>query len=86
MQRLLSVLQNLGRSIVSNDLARAMILAGLRHALTAGGALLAAHGVSLGKTDPNSLYEFIAGAILVALTQYFSQADVKGVDAKVKGS
>ena len=86
MQRLEETLKNLGRSLISNDLVRAMVLAYIRHGLTAGGALLAAHGLALSSKDPNSLYDFAAGAILVALTQYFSQADVKGVADKVKGN
>lgn len=65
--------------LIKSDFVKAQILAFARHAVTAVGAGLVAHGYANG-----AMVESASGFIAVAISFYLSQLDVKGVDTKIK--
>lgn len=70
------------KDLWANPLIRAQILAGVRHLVTIVGTALIAHGYLKGDGS-TALIEQAAGFAVAIVSFYFSQTDVKKVDAKM---
>lgn len=66
------------RILISNPMTRAFVLASLRHAATAAGAALVAHGIGDASTT-----QALVGLVIALASWWLSQQDVKRVDAKI---